>query len=62
VGVGHAGAGVRRSQDRCSAKESEGDGSERKKTKGIGSTPPQLTLFIEGSVDVLDRQLSHPTF
>jgi hypothetical protein len=48
------GAGERRPQGRCSTKKgesdrSEGDGSERKKTKGMGSTPPRLTLFIEGS-------------
>jgi hypothetical protein len=41
-----AGAGARWSQDRCSAKESEGDRSERKKMKGMGSAPPRLTLFI----------------
>jgi hypothetical protein len=30
---------------------SESDGSERKKTRGMGSTPPRLTLFIEGSTE-----------
>jgi hypothetical protein len=28
---------------------SESDGSEMKKMRGMGSTPPRLTLFIEGS-------------
>jgi hypothetical protein len=47
------GAGERRPQGHCSTKKgksdgSESDGSERKKTKGMGSTPPRLTLFIEG--------------
>jgi hypothetical protein len=40
--------GARRSQDRWGAKEEESDGSERKKTKGLGSPPPWLTLFIGG--------------
>jgi hypothetical protein len=29
-------------------KEEEGDGSERKKTKGMGTTPTRATLFIGG--------------
>jgi hypothetical protein len=48
------GAGERWPQGRCSTKKgesegSEGGGSERNKMKGMGSTPPWLTLFIEGS-------------
>jgi hypothetical protein len=46
VEAGGTGAGARRSQDRSSTKESEGDGSERKKTTGMGSPLTQLTLFI----------------
>jgi hypothetical protein len=47
-------AGERWPQGCCSTKKgesdwSEGDGSERKKIKGMGSTPPRLTLFIAGS-------------
>jgi hypothetical protein len=53
---GRAGVKARWSQGRCSTKKgesdrSEGDGSERKKTRGMGSTPPRLTLFIEGSTE-----------
>jgi hypothetical protein len=33
----------------CSTKKGESNGSERKKTRGMGTTPPRLTLFIEGS-------------
>jgi hypothetical protein len=50
------GAVARRSQGRCSTRErerendgSESDGNEMKKMRGMGSTPPRLTLFIEGS-------------
>jgi hypothetical protein len=44
----------RQPQGRCSTKKGESDGSEgdrskRKKMRGMGSTPPRLTLFIEGS-------------
>jgi hypothetical protein len=47
-------AGERRPQGRSSTKKgksdgSEGNRSERKKMKGMGSTPPRLTLFIAGS-------------
>jgi hypothetical protein len=35
----------------CSTRKSESDDSERKKTRGMGSTPPRLTLFIEGSTE-----------
>jgi hypothetical protein len=43
-----------RPQGRCSTKKGEsdgskGNGSKRKKMKGLGSTPPRLTLFIEES-------------
>jgi hypothetical protein len=48
VEAGCTGAGAQRSQDHCSTKESEGDESERKKTKGMGSPPTRLTLFIGG--------------
>jgi hypothetical protein len=48
VEVGRTGAEARRSQDRCSTKESKGDGSERNKTKGMGSPLTRLTLFIGG--------------
>jgi hypothetical protein len=48
VEAGHTGVGARRSQDHCSTKESDGDGSEMKKTKGMGSPPTRLTLFIGG--------------
>jgi hypothetical protein len=46
-------AGERQPQGRCSTKKgerdgSEGDGSERKKMKEMGSTPPRLTIFIAG--------------
>jgi hypothetical protein len=30
---------------------SESDENERKKMRGMGSTPPRLTLFIEGSTE-----------
>jgi hypothetical protein len=48
------GVGEWRPQGCCSTKKgesdgSEGNGSERKKARGMGSTPPWLTLFIEGS-------------
>jgi hypothetical protein len=41
-------------QGRCTTKKGESDGSgddrsERKKTRGMWSTLPRLTLFIEGS-------------
>jgi hypothetical protein len=45
-------AGERRSQDRCSTRKGESDGSEgdgSKKMKGMGSNPPRLTLFIARS-------------
>jgi hypothetical protein len=48
VEVRRTGVGARRSQDRCSTKESEGGRSERKKTKEMGSPPTRLTLFIGG--------------
>jgi hypothetical protein len=35
------------------ARERESDGGERKKTKGMGSTPLRLTLFIEGSTKTI---------
>jgi hypothetical protein len=47
-------AGEKWPQGRCRTKkgesdESEGNGSERKKMKGMGPTPPRLTLFIARS-------------
>jgi hypothetical protein len=59
------GAGERRPQDRYSTKKaesdgSEGDGSKRKKMKGMGSTPPRLTLFIEGAHLIYPLRLLAP--
>jgi hypothetical protein len=45
-------AGERRPQDRWSTRKGESDGCEgdgSKKMKGMGSSPPRLTLFIAGS-------------
>jgi hypothetical protein len=37
----------------AAAWERESDGGEWKKTKGMGSTPPRLTIFIEGSTETI---------
>jgi hypothetical protein len=47
---GHDGRKVDVAQERESNRN-ESDWSERKKMRGMGSTPPRLTLFIEGSTE-----------
>jgi hypothetical protein len=48
VEAGRTGVGARQSQDHRSTKDSDDDGSETKKTKGMRSPPTRLTLFIGG--------------
>jgi hypothetical protein len=40
-----------RESDESESDGSESDGSERKKMRGMGSTPPRPTLFIEGPTE-----------
>jgi hypothetical protein len=59
------GAGERRPQGRCSTKKgesggSEGDGSERKKTKGMGSTPAPAHSIYRGVHPIYPLRLLAP--
>jgi hypothetical protein len=44
---------VARERERERERERDGDESERKEMKGVGSAPPWLTLFIEGSTETI---------